>query len=132
MSAPVRVLIVDDDALVRSGLRMMLAGTDRVEVVGEAQDGSEVLAAVDAHRPDVLPMDLRLPTRAGLPGEKPPAPATATPRRPGPDDVRRRRGGARRAAGRRRGLPPQGHPTGRDRAGDRAGRRGRGDAAAAR
>jgi DNA-binding NarL/FixJ family response regulator len=66
MSAPVRVLIVDDDALVRSGLRMMLAGTDRVEVVGEAQDGSEVLAAVDAHRPDVVLMDLRMPTVDGL------------------------------------------------------------------
>jgi DNA-binding NarL/FixJ family response regulator len=66
VSAAVRVLIVDDDALVRSGLRMMLAGTDRVEVVGEAQDGSEVLAAVDAHRPDVVLMDLRMPNVDGL------------------------------------------------------------------
>ena len=41
----VRVLIVDDDALVRSGLRLMLAGSDRVEVVAEADDGSEVLAS---------------------------------------------------------------------------------------
>ena len=46
----VRVLIVDDDALVRSGLRLMLAGSDRVEVVAEADDGSGVLAALDAHR----------------------------------------------------------------------------------
>ena len=66
MSDRVRVLIVDDDALVRSGLRMMLAGTDRVEVVGEAQDGSEVLAAVDAHHPDVVLMDLRMPKVDGL------------------------------------------------------------------
>lgn len=66
MSERVRVLIVDDDALVRSGLRMMLAGTDRVEVVGEAEDGSEVLAAVDAHRPDVVLMDLRMPKVDGL------------------------------------------------------------------
>jgi DNA-binding NarL/FixJ family response regulator len=66
VSAPVRVLIVDDDALVRSGLRMMLTGGDRVEVVAEATDGSEVLAAVDAHRPDVVLMDLRMPKVDGL------------------------------------------------------------------
>jgi DNA-binding NarL/FixJ family response regulator len=59
------VLIVDDDALVRSGVRMMLDGTDRVEVVGEAKDGSEVLAAVDAHRPDLALMDLRMRPKRG-------------------------------------------------------------------
>ena len=57
MTKPVRVLIVDDDALVRSGLTMMLGGADSVEVVGEAQDGSEVLGAIDRHRPDVLMLD---------------------------------------------------------------------------
>jgi DNA-binding NarL/FixJ family response regulator len=62
----IRVLIVDDDALVRAGLRMMLAGSDAIEVVAEAQDGSEVLAAVDAHRPDVVLMDLRMPKVDGL------------------------------------------------------------------
>jgi DNA-binding NarL/FixJ family response regulator len=66
MSARLRVLIVDDDALVRSGLRMMLAGTERVDVVGEARDGGEVLAAVDAHHPDVILMDLRMPRVDGL------------------------------------------------------------------
>ena len=66
MSDPVRVLIVDDDALVRSGLRLMLSGSDRVEIVAEAEDGSEVLAAVDAHRPDVVLMDLRMPKVDGL------------------------------------------------------------------
>ncbi len=66
MKERIRVLIVDDDALVRSGLRMMLSGSERVEVVGEAQDGSEVLAAVDAHRPDVVLMDLRMPNVDGL------------------------------------------------------------------
>jgi len=63
---PVRVLIVDDDALVRSGLRLMLSGSDRVEVVAEADDGSGVLAAVDTHRPDVVLMDLRMPKVDGL------------------------------------------------------------------
>jgi DNA-binding NarL/FixJ family response regulator len=64
--SPIRVLVVDDDPLVRSGLRMMLEGGDRVSVVGEAGDGSEVLAAVDRHRPDVVLMDLRMPGVDGL------------------------------------------------------------------
>jgi DNA-binding NarL/FixJ family response regulator len=62
----IRVLLVDDDALVRSGLRMMLAGAAGVEVVGEAQDGREVLAAVDRHRPDVVLMDIRMPQLDGI------------------------------------------------------------------
>jgi DNA-binding NarL/FixJ family response regulator len=66
MTKPIRVLIVDDDALVRSGLTMMLGGADSVEVVGEAQDGSEVLGAIDRHRPDVLMLDLRMPKVDGL------------------------------------------------------------------
>jgi DNA-binding NarL/FixJ family response regulator len=66
VSDRIRVLIVDDDALVRSGLRMMRSGSERVDVVAEAQDGTEVLAAVDAHRPDVVLMDLRMPRLDGL------------------------------------------------------------------
>ena len=66
MSDRIRILIVDDDALVRSGLRMMLAGAQQLEVVGEASDGGEVLAAVDAHHPDVVLMDLRMPRVDGL------------------------------------------------------------------
>jgi DNA-binding NarL/FixJ family response regulator len=61
-----RVLLVDDDALVRSGLRMMLAGAEGIEVVGEAGDGREVLAAVDRHRPDVVLMDIRMPQLDGI------------------------------------------------------------------
>ena len=62
----IRVLLVDDDALVRSGLRMMLTGAGSVEVVGEAEDGSEVLGAVDRHRPDVVLMDIRMPRLDGI------------------------------------------------------------------
>ena len=62
----VRVLIVDDDALVRSGLRMMLAGAGGIEVVGEAGDGNEVLGAIDLHRPDVVLMDIRMPKLDGI------------------------------------------------------------------
>jgi DNA-binding NarL/FixJ family response regulator len=65
-STSVRVLLVDDDPLVRSGLRMMLAGADTVEVVGEADDGRGVLAAVDLHRPDVVLMDIRMPQLDGI------------------------------------------------------------------
>jgi DNA-binding NarL/FixJ family response regulator len=66
VGAVIRVLLVDDDALVRSGLRMMLAGADSVEVVGEAEDGREVLGAVDRHRPDVVLMDIRMPRLDGI------------------------------------------------------------------
>jgi DNA-binding NarL/FixJ family response regulator len=62
----VRVLLVDDDPLVRSGLRMMLAGAAGIDVVGEADDGREVLAAVDLHRPDVVLMDIRMPQVDGI------------------------------------------------------------------
>jgi DNA-binding NarL/FixJ family response regulator len=62
----IRVLLVDDDALVRSGLKMMLAGAKRIEVVGEADDGRGVLAAVDLHRPDVVLMDIRMPQLDGI------------------------------------------------------------------
>jgi DNA-binding NarL/FixJ family response regulator len=62
----IRVLLVDDDALVRSGLRLMLAGAPNLEVVGEAPDGREVLGAVDLHRPDVVLMDIRMPQLDGI------------------------------------------------------------------
>ncbi|KXK59360.1 LuxR family transcriptional regulator [Micromonospora rosaria] len=63
---PVRVLIVDDDALVRAGLSMILGGVPDLLVVGEAADGDEVGAAVAAHRPDVVLMDIRMPRVDGL------------------------------------------------------------------
>ena len=62
----IRVLLVDDDALVRSGLRMMLAGAEGIEVVAEADDGRGVLSAVDQHRPDVVLMDIRMPQLDGI------------------------------------------------------------------
>ena len=65
-SAPVRVLIVDDDALVRAALRMMLSGSAEVEVAGEAEDGSQVVEAVRRLRPDVVLMDIRMPRVDGL------------------------------------------------------------------
>jgi DNA-binding NarL/FixJ family response regulator len=66
VSAPIRVLLVDDDALVRSGLKLMLAGAEQIEVVGEVDDGRGVLAAVDSLHPDVVLMDIRMPEVDGI------------------------------------------------------------------
>ena len=66
VTGPVRVLLVDDDALVRAGLSMMLDGADGIAVVGEAADGDQVTAAADAHSPDVVLMDLRMPRVDGI------------------------------------------------------------------
>jgi DNA-binding NarL/FixJ family response regulator len=62
----VRVLVVDDDPLVRGALVMMLDGADGISVVGEAGDGDEVPAVVDAHAPHVVLMDLRMPRVNGI------------------------------------------------------------------
>jgi DNA-binding NarL/FixJ family response regulator len=66
MGDRVRVLIVDDDPLVRAGLSMILDGVSDVLVVGEVADGSEVVDAVRAHRPHVVLMDIRMPRMDGL------------------------------------------------------------------
>jgi DNA-binding NarL/FixJ family response regulator len=62
----IKVLLVDDDALVRAGLRMILSSADDLEVVGEADDGAWVLAAVREHRPDVVLMDIRMAEMDGI------------------------------------------------------------------
>lgn len=62
----VRVLLVDDDALVRAGLRLILGGRRTIEVVGEAADGIEAVAAVATHRPDIVLMDIRMPRQDGI------------------------------------------------------------------
>ena len=63
---PTRLLLVDDDALVRAGLRMILSSAEDLEVVGEASNGAEAVEAVAAHRPDVVLMDVRMPGVDGL------------------------------------------------------------------
>jgi len=62
----IRVLLVDDDALVRAGLSMMLNGAGDLVIVGEAGDGDQVPAAVAKHKPDVVLMDLRMPRVDGI------------------------------------------------------------------
>ncbi|KMS67852.1 LuxR family transcriptional regulator [Streptomyces viridochromogenes] len=62
----IRLLLVDDDPLVRAGLSFMMGGADDIEIVGEAADGDEVESLVDRTRPDVVLMDIRMPSVDGL------------------------------------------------------------------
>jgi two-component system NarL family response regulator len=61
-----RVLIVDDHALFRRGLQMVLGAEPDIEVVGEASDGAEAVEKAKALRPDVVLMDVRMPRRSGI------------------------------------------------------------------
>src|SRR2546430_14990081 len=63
---PIRVLVVDDHSLVRAGLRSILSGEDDIDVVGEAKDGAEAVAAAARELPDVVLMDIRMPGMDGL------------------------------------------------------------------
>jgi DNA-binding NarL/FixJ family response regulator len=65
-AAIIRVVVADDEPLVRSGLRLILASDPRIEVVGEAGDGDGALDAVARHRPDLVLLDIQMPGRDGL------------------------------------------------------------------
>ncbi|WP_091034824.1 response regulator [Glycomyces harbinensis] len=66
VNAPLRVLLVDDDAMVRAGLSMMIDGARGITVVGRAVDGDEALSAVQDSNPHVVLMDLRMPRVDGI------------------------------------------------------------------
>jgi DNA-binding NarL/FixJ family response regulator len=78
MADSIRVLIADDDPLVRVGLSLVLGAAPEVEIVGEAADGSEAVEMVRGLRPDVVLMDVRMPRMDGLA-------ATEELRRDGPE-----------------------------------------------
>ena len=67
---PVRILITDDEQLIRSGLKLMLDSFDRIEVVGTAVDGAEAYQRCGELRPDVVLMDIRMPGTDGIEGTK--------------------------------------------------------------
>nr|WP_249669029.1 response regulator transcription factor [Cellulomonas hominis] len=64
--APVRLVVVDDDALVRASLRMILGGDPAIDIVAECADGAEAVDVVGRLRPDVVLMDVRMPRVDGL------------------------------------------------------------------
>jgi DNA-binding NarL/FixJ family response regulator len=64
--APIKVLLVDDEELVRSGFRLLLELEDGIEVVGEATNGSEAVSRARETRPDVIVMDIRMPGVDGI------------------------------------------------------------------
>ncbi|HEX6389952.1 MAG TPA: response regulator transcription factor [Solirubrobacteraceae bacterium] len=66
MSVPVRVMLVDDDELMRKGLAAVLSSDDRVEVVEDAQDGRQAVQRARHARPDVVLMDVRMPELDGI------------------------------------------------------------------
>ncbi|CAN7181612.1 response regulator transcription factor [Microbacterium sp. LjRoot45] len=66
MSTPIRVVLVDDQALFRAGIRMVIDSQPDLQVVGEAGDGAEAVRVVRAQRPDVVLMDIRMPVMDGL------------------------------------------------------------------
>ena len=63
---PIRVLIADDQALMRTGFRMILEAQDDIEVVGEAIDGADAVRQFERSEPDVVVMDVRMPTMDGI------------------------------------------------------------------
>ena len=66
MTAPVRVVIADDEGLVRSGFRLLLDNEDDIRVVGEATTGAEAIERARSTRPDIVLMDIRMPQLDGI------------------------------------------------------------------
>ena len=66
MTDTIRIELVDDDALVRAGLGLILGGSPDLEVVAEASDGADALEVVRQHRPDIVLMDIRMPRKDGI------------------------------------------------------------------
>ena len=62
----IRVALVEDQTIVRQGLKSLLALNDDIEVAAEASDGEEAIAVIEREKPDVVLLDLRMPKKSGL------------------------------------------------------------------
>ena len=67
---PISVLLAEDHTIVRKGLCSLLSDTEGVEIIGEAENGREAVRLVEAHRPDVVVMDISMPVLNGLEATK--------------------------------------------------------------
>ena len=108
----IRVLLVDDQSLLRMGFRMILDAEPDIEVAGEAADGATGVSMTSALHPDVVLMDVRMPGMNGIQ-----ATAAITAAAPAskvliPHHLRPGRVRLRRAQGRRQRIPPQRRPAG--------------------
>ena len=100
----IRVLIADDQPLMRTGFKTVLEATGSIVVVAEADDGAAAVAAAEKHRPDVILMDIRMPVMDGLEATR----RLPRERDPDPHDLRPGRVHRRGAARGRVRLPDQG------------------------
>jgi DNA-binding NarL/FixJ family response regulator len=66
MSAPIRVLLADDHAVVRAGIRQFLERAEDIEVVAEADDGAAARQLIEQHQPDVAVLDIQMPEVSGI------------------------------------------------------------------
>jgi DNA-binding NarL/FixJ family response regulator len=84
MTAPIRVALVDDQALFRAGIRMLVDSQRDLECVGEASNGDEAVVLAAETRPDVMLMDIRMPVVDGIEGTRRVLAAAAARGEPGP------------------------------------------------
>ena len=107
---PIRTMIVDDHALFRRGLEMVLESEPDIELVGEASDGAEAVEKAGETLPDVVLMDIRMPRSSGIEACRALKDVVAQREDRHADDQRRGRGPVRGDPRGRERLPAQGHP----------------------
>ena len=110
----IRVLVADDQALVRAGFSVLIDSDPGLEVVGEAANGAEAVELAEATRPDVVLMDIRMPVMDGLEATRQilALDGAGAIRVLDADHVRPGRVRVRRAEGGRERVPAEGHPAG--------------------